>query len=136
MSIETIEDLEPRSAWQAMRRGFGQHCPNCGEGSIYRAYVKVRDDCPACGEELYHHRADDMPPYVTILLLGHLFIPMVLISEQLWRPETWVHWIVWIPTLVLSALWLLPRIKGAIIGLQWANRMHGFGDEEDLPVEP
>jgi len=24
---------------------------------------------------------------------------------------------------------LLPRVKGAIVGLQWAQRMHGFGRE-------
>lgn len=136
MSIETFDDLEPRSVWQAIRRGLGQRCPNCGQGGIYRAYVKVRDECPECGEELHHHRADDMPPYLTIFLVGHILIPLVLLTEQAWQPETWVHWMVWIPTLVLSSLWLLPRFKGAVIGLQWANRMHGFGDEEEQPVEP
>lgn len=136
MNTETIEDQEPRSVWQAIRRGFGQRCPSCGEASLYRAYVKVRDDCPSCGAALHHHRADDMPPYLTILLVGHILIPLVLMTEQAWRPETWVHWAVWIPSLVLSSLWLLPRLKGAVIGLQWANRMHGFGGEEDQPVEP
>ncbi|MDE0727033.1 MAG: DUF983 domain-containing protein, partial [Alphaproteobacteria bacterium] len=29
-------------------------------------------------------------------------------------------------TLILTLL-LPPRVKGALIGLQWANRMHGFG---------
>jgi len=26
------------------------------------------------------------------------------------------------------SLYLLPRLKGVIVGLQWAKRMHGFGE--------
>ena len=36
--------------------------------------------------------------------------------------------------LVLSLV-LLPMIKGALIGLQWALRMHGFGAGPD-PADP
>ena len=28
---------------------------------------------------------------------------------------------------VALSLWLLPRLKGVFVGLQWAKRMHGFG---------
>ena len=43
------------------------------------------------------------------------------------------------PTGLILALWLLPRIKGALIGLQWALRMHGFGgpaNEESVELAP
>jgi hypothetical protein len=32
---------------------------------------------------------------------------------------------------MILSLWLLPRVKGALIGLQWAFRMHGFGSGPD-----
>jgi hypothetical protein len=27
----------------------------------------------------------------------------------------------------------MQPLKGAVIGFQWANRMHGFGGEDDMP---
>jgi uncharacterized protein (DUF983 family) len=32
-----------------------------------------------------------------------------------------------IPLAVILPLAILPSIKGAIVGLQWANGMYGFG---------
>jgi uncharacterized protein (DUF983 family) len=28
---------------------------------------------------------------------------------------------------VAMSLFLLPRLKGALVAIQWAKRMHGFG---------
>ena len=70
--------LPARDWWQAVRRGLSLKCPSCGIGKMYRAYLKVNDTCPHCGEELHHHRADDAPPYFTIFILGHIVVPLVL----------------------------------------------------------
>ena len=53
-------------------------CPACGKGAMFNAYLKVNDRCPACGEELHHHRADDAPPYFTMLIVGHIVVALVL----------------------------------------------------------
>jgi uncharacterized protein (DUF983 family) len=116
-----------------MRRGLRQTCPACGEGRLFRAYLKVADACPTCGEELHHHRADDAPPYFTILIVGHVIVWGVLVLETAYAPATWVHMVIWLPLLVGLSLWFLPRVKGALVGLQWALRMHGFGGEADAP---
>jgi uncharacterized protein (DUF983 family) len=115
----------------AMRRGFLGRCPNCGKGPMFRAYLKVVDACPVCGEELYHHRADDAPAYFTILIVGHFTVAGVLATEFV-APDSpfWVPSLFWSILALVSSLWLLPRIKGALVGLQWANRMHGFGGPE------
>ena len=46
-------------------------------------------------------------------------------------PPQWRHLLLWLPlvlALVLAlSLILLPQVTGAIIGLQWARRRHGFG---------
>jgi uncharacterized protein (DUF983 family) len=116
-----------RDRWQAVKRGFGLRCPNCGEGHLFRAYLKVNDTCPACGEELFHHRADDAPPYLTILVVGHIVGALMLLVEEI--DDTlpiWIHMVVW-PLLTLGlCLLLLPRFKGGLIAYQWALRMHGF----------
>jgi uncharacterized protein (DUF983 family) len=104
-----------------------QHCPNCGQGALYQKYLTVNAKCGICGQELHHHRADDAPPYFTMLIVGHVVIGLLLSTEVYFRPPMWVEAAVWGPVLVLMSLWLLPRIKGALIGYQWALRMHGFG---------
>ncbi|HVY42105.1 MAG TPA: DUF983 domain-containing protein [Hyphomicrobiaceae bacterium] len=125
-----------RSVQQAMWRGAAERCPACGVGHLFRAYLKVVDRCPNCGEELHHHRADDAPPYFTILIVGHVVIAGVLWLEEVFAPAAWVQAAVWIPLTFLLTLALLPRIKGALVGLQWALRMHGFGGVAEGPQEP
>lgn len=127
MSIQVVSPAE-RPLFRAMRRGFFGRCPDCGRGHIFRAFLKVADRCPDCGTELHHHRADDAPPYFVILIVGHVIVPLVLTLEVALRPPLWVHMALWIPLTLALAMLLLPRVKGAIVGLQWAFRMHGFGD--------
>jgi len=120
------EATAPRPKWQAFLRGFACRCPACGRGPLYFAFLKVADRCPACGEELYHHRADDAPPYFTIFIVAHIVIPLVLIVEKLWHPSLFVHMAMWIPLTLALAFLLMPMVKGAIVALQWALKMHGF----------
>lgn len=94
---------------------------------MFEGLLKVRDHCPACGEALHHHRADDAPPYFTVLIVGHVVVPAALLAEQTLEPAAWTHLAVWIPLTLGLTFALLPRIKGALVGLQWSQRMHGFG---------
>jgi uncharacterized protein (DUF983 family) len=94
---------------------------------MYGRYLKVEHACAVCGTELHHQRADDAPPYFTMFIVAHVVVAGLLYVEKKYHPEQWVHLIIWLPMTALLSLWLLPRIKGALIGLQWAWRMHGFG---------
>jgi uncharacterized protein (DUF983 family) len=139
IEIGSSDALTPnhRSVGQALARGGRQTCPACGAGALYSSYLKVNPACPTCGEELHHHRADDAPPYFTMTIVGHVVVAGVLYLEKGFAPEPWVHAVIWMPLLVLMSLWLLPRVKGALVGLQWALRMHGFaGAEEVDPPRP
>ncbi|MBM3490439.1 MAG: DUF983 domain-containing protein [Alphaproteobacteria bacterium] len=117
----------PRPLWTALRRGFARRCPACGQGRLLHRVLKVVEHCARCGEAMHHHRADDAPPYFTILILGHVVLPGMLLLEQTQRPAEWVHLAIWLPLSLAGIGWLLPRVKGALIGLQWAQGMHGFG---------
>ena len=116
-----------RPVKKAMFRGWRRRCPNCGDGPMLRGYLKVRDDCPVCGEDLHHHRADDGPAYLTILIVGHLMAPLIHIAFTQYRPEPLVLASIFSVGCVALSLYLLPRLKGVIVGIQWAKRMHGFG---------
>jgi uncharacterized protein (DUF983 family) len=118
--------LPPRPLWPALRRGFLGRCPNCSRGKMFRAFLKVAERCPVCGEALHHHRADDAPAYFVILIVGHLVVPLALVTEVAFAPPYWVHAVLWLPLTVGLAIGLLQPVKGAIVAWQWANYMHGF----------
>ncbi|MBX3553930.1 MAG: DUF983 domain-containing protein [Pseudolabrys sp.] len=123
---------KPATAFQAMLRGFRGRCPNCGEGRMFRAFLKVADECPACGEELHHHRADDFPAYLVIVIVGHVLIPIVLAVETEFAPSYWVHLALWLPAVLIMTLGLLQPVKGAIVAGQWYGGMHGFEEARRL----
>ncbi len=130
MSIQTETPAAPapeteqlrlggRSWLAAALRGWRGRCPNCGERQLFTAYVKMASDCRSCGQAFEPFRADDAPAYFTIFAVGHLIVPAMLIVEQRWFPDLWVHAALWLPATLGLSLLLLPRIKGAVIGLQW-----------------
>lgn len=130
-------DLLPRrQVMEAILRGMWLKCPSCGAGAMFHRYLKVSDACPHCGEALHHHRADDAPPYFTILIVGHIVVPAMLALEQIAPPPLWVHAALWLPLTLILALAVLPLTKGALVGLQWALYMHGFDPNAGPDGEP
>lgn len=122
---------EERSVWQAMVRGFMGRCPHSGEGKLFRAFLKVNDRCETCGEEYHHHRADDLPAYIVIVIVGHLVVSKFVLVQATLDLPMWAHMVIWGPLTLILSVALLQPVKGAVIGLQWALRMHGFGGETD-----
>ena len=125
---DTTAEQTDRPLWPALRRGFSRKCPNCGSGPIFMSYLKLRDTCPVCREDLSHARADDGPAYLTILIVGHLMAPLLLIVFETFRPEPMVLFTIFAIGTITLSLYLLPRLKGAIVAFQWARLMHGFSD--------
>ena len=119
-------DTERRSVGSAVWNGVRLRCPHCGTGHMFRAYLKVADHCDVCGEELFHHKADDMPPYLSILIVGHVIVGLMLHLEMTYTIAPWVYVATLVPLAALMPLVMLPSIKGAVVGMQWANRMYGF----------
>ena len=125
-----------RDVWTAMKRGFRGRCPRCGEGKIFRAFLKVADRCSVCGLDFTPHRADDLPAYLVIVIVGHIVVPTALLIETDFSPPVWLQLSIYLPlTLVLSLLLLQP-VKGAVVGLQWALRMHGFDENPPDGIPP
>lgn len=124
-----------RPIWPALRKGWSRRCPNCGAGPMLQGYLKVRETCAVCGEDLSHQRADDGPAYLTILIVGHLLAPMLMFVFMRYRPEPATLIAIFSVGTVALSLYLLPRLKGAMVAMQWAKRMHGFGGPEGEPGE-
>ena len=112
--------FQQRSVWSAFRHGLLGRCPKCGEGALFRAYLKVVPHCPACGLDLTQYRSDDGPAYFTILIIGHLVVAPMLFLSVVWTwPTAWLL-AVFVPAIIVLSLVLLPRVKGAFVGVQWA----------------
>lgn len=125
----SADQPDVRDAKKAMQRGWRCKCPKCGSGPLLRSYLKVNDTCSVCRQDLTHHRADDGPAYLTILIVGHLMAPLLHFTFVTWRPEPLTMFTIFSVGCVGLSLYLLPRLKGAIVGYQWARRMGGFGTE-------
>ncbi|MAP18906.1 MAG: DUF983 domain-containing protein [Aurantimonas coralicida] len=120
-----------RPLWPALVNGFRCHCPNCGEGKLFRSYLRSVDDCSVCGQEIHHHRADDLPPYLTIFIVGHIVVALFMGIEASYDLSMWTHLAMWVPVTLVLSLALLQPLKGATIGLQWSLRLGGFGTEDE-----
>jgi uncharacterized protein (DUF983 family) len=115
---------EPRrSSWPvpplatALLRGWRGRCPACGQSRLFQGYLRVEPECPHCTAPLGLARADDAPPYFTLLLVGHLIIPALFIVERSWQPAIWVEAAIFLPATLVLTLLLLRPIKGATVGL-------------------
>ncbi len=124
---------EKRDVWTALKRGFRGRCPRCGEGKLFRAFLKVDDHCPVCKLDFTPHRADDLPAYLVIVIVGHIVVPLALFIETNYSPPVALQLAIYLPLTLFASLALLQPVKGAVVGAQWALRMHGF---DELNPEP
>ena len=104
------------------RRGLARRCPECGEGHLFRGYLKVDPRCEACGHDNAAYRADDGPAYFTILIIGHLLIGPMLCFPFIWQADPILVMAITLPLVAVATLTLLGFVKGAFIGVQWAQR--------------
>lgn len=111
--------------WPAVSRGMRGRCPSCGEGNLYRAYLKPVDNCGHCDEQLGHIRADDGPAWLTIVLVTHIIAPILL---AVLPGNNWPIWLLMVLTIVPAValmLLMLPRAKGLFIGWIWRSGCMG-----------
>lgn len=110
---------------QILWRGLRRTCPKCGCGRTLHSYLKVRSSCSECGEAFGHIRADDLPPYLTIVIVGHLIVPALMFSEQIYAPPTWFQMTFWPASALILLLLILPVCKGFCVNLMWHLGLSG-----------
>lgn len=121
----TANDPRPPLVASALVRGFLGKCPRCGKGRLLHRYLKIVDHCRACGESYGHFRTDDAASWLTILVVGHLTVPVIVVLEESYHPVLWIAFAIYLPLIVLLTLALLPRCKGLILGVMWATKAEG-----------
>lgn len=127
--VDSIDQTADRPLGQSVMRGLRCKCPACGAAPLLRSYLTVRDSCPACGEDFTAQRADDGPAYLTMLVTLKTVTPLMVYIMFNYDMNRVLLFTLAVLLLVSMTLFLLPRFKGMIVAIQWAKRMHGFGDE-------
>jgi uncharacterized protein (DUF983 family) len=114
-----------RNVWNAVMRSMRGNCPCCGEGRLFRAYLKPVESCTACNEKLGHIRADDGPAWLTIMVVGHIVVTALVYALGTWDMADWIFMTVF-PLFALGLIfWFLPLAKGLFIGILWATGAPG-----------
>lgn len=119
----------PASFWQAAGRGITGKCPRCGGAELFRKWLKPVERCRACGQDWTIARADDIPAYVAILVVGHILAPVMIYLPGEGGFSAWASAAILLPVATIMILGGLQPTKGAVIALQWWLGMMGFRKE-------
>ncbi|MCA8901216.1 MAG: DUF983 domain-containing protein [Hyphomonas sp.] len=112
----------------ALLRALRMRCPSCGEGRLYRSYLKPVDACSACGAPLGRVPSEDGPAWLTVLILGPFLVAVTLLVSRAPLPS----WIT-LPGAALAVtgavMLALPVVKAGWIGILWAMGKVGESQE-------
>lgn len=103
----------------ALLRGLSLKCPRCGVGRLLSGYLQQAESCPHCGLETGAIRADDGPPWLTLLVVGHLLAPFMIIVFMTDALPMWASTALMAFLAVALCLAILPRAKGVFIAVIW-----------------
>ena len=104
----------------ALKRGLCRLCPQCGKMPLFSGYLKVKSGgCPGCNLSFDHIRSDDAPAYFTILIVGHIVLPVAVVVETHYTLSLLTHLFLWFPFTIGLSLFLLPFIKGGVMAVTW-----------------
>jgi uncharacterized protein (DUF983 family) len=120
-SLNKDPAMTEHATWTGIGRGFCRRCPACGRGALFRGFLTIQPHCPSCGAYNTAYPSDDLPPYLTILIAGHLIVPSLLWLDSTFAPALWIQFATWLPLTTLLTIGLLPFVKGGAVGLCWAT---------------
>lgn len=109
----------------AALRALRGRCPCCGQGKLFRSYLKQVEHCSVCGEEYGQIRADDAAPWLTLIVLGHVFLPVIFLFNWDWMP-LWVAMVSMSALVMALGLVILPRAKALFIAILWQTKAPGY----------
>lgn len=109
----------------AALRALSGRCPCCGEGKLFKSFLKQVDNCASCGESFGQIRADDAAPWLTIIVVGHVFLPFAFMVNVDFLP-TWAAMTLWSALFAAISLAVLPRAKGLMLAILWRTRAPGY----------
>jgi uncharacterized protein (DUF983 family) len=115
--------MSDKSVRVGVWRGLVCRCPNCGKGRLYNGFLTPVTQCEVCGNDNMIYPSDDLPPYLTVLLVGHIIVGLLLWVNLNFTLSIALQMFIWLPATALLSLALMQPIKGAAIGICWATNI-------------
>ena len=113
---------ENQSVLKMILKSVCNRCPRCGEGKLFKSYLKQVDQCDVCHEPWGLIQADDGPPWLTVFVVLHLIAPIMLIAAR-YDEVPYEYLILGVGALALVLCYLiLPRAKGTFIAIIWNSK--------------
>lgn len=113
-------DVPARPLGAALARGFRGLCPACGQGRSLSGFIRPVPVCSACAENLEPFQTADFAPYLVTFAIGLTFVPLILAANVRLNVPANISVTIGLIAALICAMILLPRAKGAVIGLLWS----------------
>lgn len=113
---------QDRSLPPPIPTGLAGLCPRCGQGHLFKGFLKIRPACERCGLDFTFADTADGPAFFVMSIVGILVVGLALWVELTYEPPLWVHLILWAPLSILLCLALVRPLKGMMAALQFAHR--------------
>ncbi len=95
-------------------------CGVCGEGRLFKSYLKLNEACPKCGQDFGRADTADGPAFFVGFFVLVLFAPFMFLLPITSLP-VWIKAVGFVLILLLAVgvtLWLLPLAKAILFNLQ------------------
>lgn len=102
--------------------GLRGRCPRCGEGRLFHGFLKVPPRCAACGLDFSFADSADGPAVFAILIVGCIIAGAALLTEVAYSPPIWLHFVLWMPLVLILSLGIMRPLKGVLITLQYHHK--------------
>jgi uncharacterized protein (DUF983 family) len=105
-----------------LRRGLGRRCPRCGQGLLFRRWIKFRERCSECNL-LYQRNQGDT--WMFIIITDR--IPILFGVAALYfgfRPSGWPMVVAFLCALAIPVIATMPHRMGLALSLDYLSRVY------------
>ena len=116
---------EPTPAWprqSSLSTGLRCRCPRCGEGSLFKGFVTIREACPNCGLNYGFADPADGPALFVMTGVGCAIMAVFAWVEVVFHPPIWVHFAFTLPGFVVGCLATLRPVKAWLVAEQYVHK--------------
>lgn len=96
-------------------------CPRCGEGRLFDGFISLDQSCSSCDLDYGFADSGDGPAVFIMLIVGFLVVGLAIYTEINYRPDYWVHAVLWLPSILILSAGFLRPLKGILICFQYSN---------------
>ncbi|WP_235303282.1 DUF983 domain-containing protein [Sphingopyxis sp. MWB1] len=128
--VEAVVTEDARAKWRwIFEAGWRGRCPQCGEGRMFRRWLKVADRCEVCGLDYDFAAPDDGPAFFSLCFIAFPLLFLVVWFEVALEPAWWAHLIISAPLMIVPCLLALHPIKGWLVASQYVNKAQEAGTD-------